>query len=146
MSDRNRTHPVTSSITDTNTGLAPRSSTSPSMGRMRNRGRVARMISSTSRRPSGGLPQGASWEIRAAMPRKNSMIMSRMSRQYTTHTAMSVAKWSRMLYRASGSVMPKKYWSRDRCPELEMGRNSATPCTTPSTIAIQNSNAVTSLI
>ena len=26
---------------------------------------------------------------------------------------------------------PKKFWSRDRCPELEMGKNSATPWTKP---------------
>ena len=47
------------------------------------------------------------------------------------HTASNVAKWSRMLNSWSGSSMPKKCWSRVRWPELEMGRNSATPWTKP---------------
>ena len=31
----------------------------------------------------------------------------------------------------SADAMPKKCWNRDRWPELEMGRNSATPWTSP---------------
>ena len=131
--------PVSISISATNMGLAPIPSTSSSNGSTKNRGRVPKITSRTSLRPSGGLPRSRPprGEARAATPRKNSTIISTISRQYTTHTAISVAKWSRMLYSASGSSIPKKYCKRDRCPELEMGRNSATPCTAPKINAIQ---------
>ena len=33
------------------------------------------------------------------------------------------------------SVQPRRYGTRMRCPELEIGRNSVSPCTIPMTTA-----------
>src|SRR5919202_1002147 len=35
---------------------------------------------------------------------------------------------------------PRKYCARSKCPELEIGRNSVSPCTTPKNIASMSSS------
>src|SRR5215212_9471901 len=37
-------------------------------------------------------------------------------------------------------LRPRKYCARSRCPELEIGRNSVSPCTTPRNTASRNSS------
>ena len=39
--------------------------------------------------------------------------------------------------RSPASCMPSRFWAMARWPELEMGRNSATPCTSPSRNAVK---------
>ena len=62
-------------------GLANRVSMASFTSTMTNRGRVATMMSITSRRAGGGVTPVSFFPQRAAMPRKNSRIMSTMSRQ-----------------------------------------------------------------
>jgi hypothetical protein len=57
------------------------------------------------------------------------------SRQNTTSTATSVPQWSATSNASPGSSHPNSQGTRMRCALEEMGRNSASPCTTPRTIA-----------
>ena len=80
-SEKKRMKPVRSSIQDTGMELTKRASMAPLRNTITKRGNVPRMISITSRRAGGGAPRSGRLENRAAMPRKNSRIISTMSRQ-----------------------------------------------------------------
>ena len=61
-----------------------------------------------------------------------------MSSQYTMQMDSSVPKCSSTSKNRcpfSAVVMPKRLFNIERCPELEIGRNSAKPCTRPKMIA-----------
>ncbi len=53
------------------------------------------------------------------------------SRQKYRTTASMVPSCTTAVNSAPGSSQPKKAGTSSRCPELEMGRNSVSPCTTP---------------
>ena len=71
--------------------------------------------------------------VKRSRSRENaSRIRSAMVRRKTMNTAISVPAWSRMEKRNPVSpLFPVKYWKRERCPELDTGRNSVRPCRTP---------------
>jgi hypothetical protein len=50
-------------------------------------------------------------------------------------TAAIVPSWVTAVNAAPGSSQPRKAGTMRRCPVLEMGRNSVSPCTIPRTIA-----------
>ena len=51
--------------------------------------------------------------------------------QKATKTAASVPRWSTSESTSAASPLtPVTCWTTDRCPELETGRNSVSPCTT----------------
>ncbi|CCY74031.1 unknown [Eubacterium sp. CAG:115] len=63
--------------------------------------------------------------------RKNSFIMPHIVPQNATKTAASVPRWSTSESTSAASPLtPVTCWTTDRCPELETGRNSVSPCTT----------------
>ena len=74
--------------------------------------------------------------------RANAPAIRSRSRQKKETTATSVPRCS-----ATSKGSPKRSWSsprkycpRSRCPELETGKNSVSPCTTPSSIASRTSS------
>ena len=71
--------------------------------------------------------------ISPIMP-KNSRIMSVISLQYTTHTDTSVPRWSstsKSMCPSSAVLRWNMFWITDRWPELDTGRNSVIPCSSP---------------
>src|ERR671917_1541091 len=79
--------------------------------------------------------------------RTNARAMRRRSPQKNHATARTVPVWmaaSKERPKRSWS-MPRKYWLRSRCPELETGRNSVRPCTTPKKAAWRSSSTPRSL-
>src|SRR6476646_6404660 len=50
-------------------------------------------------------------------------------------TAAIVPSWTTAVNAAPGSSQPRNAGTMRRCAVLEIGRNSVSPCTTPSTIA-----------
>jgi hypothetical protein len=53
-------------------------------------------------------------------------------------TAAIVPSWITAVNAAPGSGQPKKAGTMRRCAVLEIGRNSVSPCTIPSTIACKS--------
>ena len=81
-SEKNRMKPVASRAKETKVTLDMAPSTRSLIGSTTNRGRVATMMSSTSRRAGGSFSRPRRpLEARSRMPRKNSRIMSMMSCQ-----------------------------------------------------------------
>jgi hypothetical protein len=73
--------------------------------------------------------------------RKNARPMEKRSAQKNHTTAKTVPVCiaaSKERPKRSWSI-PRKYWLRSRCPELETGRNSVKPCTTPKKTASSSS-------
>ena len=66
------------------------------------------------------------------MTAPSSFTSSIISFQYTIKTDTSVPTCSSTAKGSTFSAFtPKKYWSRARCPELLLGRNSESPCASP---------------
>src|SRR5918997_1698531 len=74
--------------------------------------------------------------------RKNASAIRNRSRQKYVTTATSVPMWSATSKESPNRSWssPRKYWPSRRCPELDTGRNSVSPCTIPSTIACRSSS------
>ena len=88
---------------------------------------------------AGRFPAGFPSAVRPPRSTANtSRTMPVISPQYITNMDTSVPRCSSTSKNrcpSSAVVMPKRSCSIARCPELEMGRNSATPCTRPRMIA-----------
>lgn len=62
---------------------------------------------------------------------KSSKISCQMVCRKAMNTAMSVPRWSiREKKTPDSPLCPVKCWKRDRCPELDTGKNSVRPCKT----------------
>ncbi len=73
--------------------------------------------------------------------------MERRSPQKNHTTARTVPVWMAASKESPKRPwsMPRKYWLRRRCPELETGRNSVKPCTTPKKMASRSSSTPATL-
>src|SRR3984893_4791000 len=72
---------------------------------------------------------------RSAIERRPALISRIQSFQNTSSTASSVPQCKATSKASPGSSQPNSQGTRMRCALLEMGRNSARPCTTPRTTA-----------
>ena len=63
------------------------------------------------------------------------MLQSRL-KMCIRDSASSVPKWSSTSRVTPAPSNPKRRWKMTRCPELLTGKNSVSPCTTPSRIAL----------
>src|SRR5918998_4523204 len=77
-----------------------------------------------------------------AKDRKNAMAIRKRSRQKyeTTATRVPMCNATSKDRPNLSWSNPKKYCPNKRCPELDTGRNSVSPCTIPSTIACRSSS------
>ncbi len=68
--------------------------------------------------------------------RKASNISFFILSQKAAKTAASVPKWNTIvIVTAPSPSRPVKCWNSERCPELDTGRNSVSPCNIPCKIA-----------
>src|SRR5918911_1310696 len=70
---------------------------------------------------------------------RNTPTRSRQKNETTASTVPACIAASKESPNRSWSN-PKKYCARSKCPELEIGRNSVNPCTTPKNIASMSSS------
>src|SRR5207253_1324027 len=86
--------------------------------------------------PAGTVASTSSPAVRSSAGRRASTPRAIAHRRapYTTSTEPRVATWSATSTKTPGVCTPVATSSTRKCPELETGRNSVSPCTNPSTI------------
>ncbi len=71
--------------------------------------------------------------------------MAAISLRKTMHTDIKVPKWTNTSKKSPCSWKLSNSEPSTKCPELETGKNSVSPCTAPNIIALIISNSITLL-